>query len=250
MTRTEDLSYLSRRAHAEALAKSEPTPAEWPELMHLPMWREAGVPYFDGTRMRPDQIEDAIERLERYLGVKARQQPTIDAVRDFLLSYAKWGVRINEVVTQTGVSRSSAQNALRMFEEQGFITIKEEPTRGPKGTPRKRYYLADNYHTASNETAMTADLAAAGLHLDSKMPTDGDTGIRHHGTAVQALTCGCSACGWAFEEAVAATLRSDARRRGDRSAAFAAGLDIRRMRRERQVEADREAIRAAGGWVP
>lgn len=51
---------LSLAAHERALANGGETPAERLEFAHLPMFMYEGVPCFDGDRMRPDQIDDAV----------------------------------------------------------------------------------------------------------------------------------------------------------------------------------------------
>jgi len=237
-TRANDLAYLSRRTHAEAEARNEKVPADWPEFGHYPFGMDdEGTPYVDGTRMRPDQVEDAIAELERWLGLRSRASDTYTLVRDFMVSYGVHGVRVADVVEETRVSKRRALVALQALVTNGAVIVKTEATRG-SGSRRKRYFWAvENGSITRDERYIPADEDGM-LFAEGKQAPNGDTGIRYHGTAVQGVTCGCMRCTAAFEAGLVGEIRSAARKGGDRRAAFEAGLELRRIRRERQVAAD------------
>lgn len=247
-TQIEDLSYLSRRAHTEARAAGEPVPASMGEFDHLPMRVVNGVPELDGTRMREDQRAEAIEILERKLGVRARQATAFEAVENFMLSYATNGngVRQTDICSQTGLSKPSVLTALRVMMEESRVLVKEEKTRGTKGSRRKRYYMADNFDQDRTGSSWVTDPSeGATIHYVQDGKSSADTGIRHHGTAVQGVTCGCTRCFEALRDGMVGEVRSAARKRGDRAAAFEAGLLLRRMRREEAARAFKALLAVA-----
>src|SRR5690242_13626355 len=93
---TARITHLSLVAHELALQRGTLTPAERPDFFHLPMWRVNGIPVLDATRMGEDQIQEALEVLERLTGLRNAQN-TFEQVRDYMLAYGRFGIRRMDV---------------------------------------------------------------------------------------------------------------------------------------------------------
>jgi DNA-binding MarR family transcriptional regulator len=236
------LSHLSRLAHQLALEGGTLTPHERPDLGHLPMLVDPdGVPVFDAHRMRDDQIEEAIEILERM--VSNRKPVDLQtAILGYLRSVGRHGVRQVDVQNETGASKPTVLRALRRLEEEGRVIHREEETRG-NGSRRKRYYWVDpdavQLGAAEDDTP---EIEGSVLILGTQGMAD--TGIRYHGTAVQAVTCSCLRCRAAFEDWVADEMTSAARRKGGNQ--LGPGVELKRLRREREDRRVRRMLEDLG----
>src|SRR6478735_7772972 len=210
------LTHLCITAHKLALTRGVLTPAERPEFMHhRVIWVTdadgSRVPVLDSARMRMDQLDEVTDRLERMIGTR-RATNTFEMVADYLQAYGRFGLRRQDIATALSIDEKSVRNALTRLQEEGRVMFKEEKTRG-KGTARKRWvwldtkidYGADDQVALDDETTLSrvTDVVAAD-----------DTGVRYHGTAVQAVTCRCASCRDALETWAADQEASLDRRRG------------------------------------
>ncbi len=227
--------HLSKVAHGQALERGTLTPAERYEFNHLPMRRVDGIPVFDATRMRPDQIIETEARLEAIAG-RSPDGTVRDAVAFCLVAAGRHGLRVKDVMQETGATKPIVLKYLRELIEAGKADVKEEKTRGVNGSPRKLYlWVGDETPQDLDLTPELSD-AFSGVQ-DSGVPT-------RHGVAVDALTCGCGTCRAALEDAFVSEERSAALRRGETG--LSAGLVLRRVRRERQLAADKALALAHG----
>lgn len=234
------LTHLSQVAHNQAIERGTLTPAERYEFSHLPMKRVDGTPVFDSARMRPDQIVEVTERLERITG--RRVTGTVrDAVGIYLQDQGRYGVRVKDVCAEVGASKPIVLKYLRELIDAGHVRVTEEISRG-NGSKRKRYHWAAFEPQLSNWAVEGEEHLP--VHSDSLYGKNEWSGVLHHGAAINGLLCGCSACVYALEAAIEAEERSAALRRGETG--LACGLGLRRVRRERQFAADRAIAVAAG----
>ena len=237
------LEYLSLEAHKQARRNGRPQLTERQEFDHLPMKLIDGVPVFDGTRMRDDQINDTIERLEqitnRRYAVDVRDQVTM-----YMQSYGRFGLRVKDVCEHLGASKPIVLKYLRELMESGRVRVVEETTRGT-GSPRKRYFWTENTLEYSNFGDGVPEGLNAISDADAPAPAKGWSGVIFHGAPTYGVdACGCGRCREALIEEFIGTELSAARRNGTNQ--LVPGLETRRVRRERQLAADKAVIRAAG----
>lgn len=213
-----ELTRLSITAHHRSLEEGRLTPAERPDLLHLPMRLHDGIPVFDHTRMRDDQVQETVDLLSKY-SWKVASASVYDAVREYVDAFGRAGLRKKDIVTATGASEYAVRVALEKLEAEGQVVIRLEKTRG-KGTPRKRYFKTDR-RDPWNGLAVR-DKLEDDLHpvYDATRDTapGTDTGIRYHGTATQAVTCACDACTRALNEWIAHESAWEPRREAYRQA--------------------------------
>lgn len=162
-------------------------------------------------------------------------------VEEFMRDYGRLGVRVADVVDTLNASKPGVLKYLRELEAAGYVVVKEEQTRGNGASKRKRYFWAG--HARQSDNYMTVEHEGVELNVPSdnwKGKTSGP-GIIHHGTSAGRMQgCACAACVNAFEEVVLAEERSAALRRGETG--LACGLELRRVRRERERAETREIL--------
>jgi hypothetical protein len=229
--------HLSKVAHGQALERGTLTPAERYEFNHLPMRRVDGIPVFDATRMRPDQIIETEARLETIAG-RSPDGTVKDAVSFCLVASGRHGMRVKDVMQELSASKPIVLKYLRELIEAGKADVREEQHSRSvgAGSLRKRYFWIGDETPQDLDHAPELSEAVSGLQ-DGGMPT-------RHGVAVDALTCPCGACRAAVEDAMVSEERSAALRRGETG--LSAGLVLRRVRRERQLAADKALAVAHG----
>ncbi len=225
------LEQLSVRAHKLALEHDRLPPAEMQEFMHLPMGWLGGYPVFDSRRMRPDQIVEVTERLERMVG-RAPKGSVRDAVAEYMEAYGRFGLRVQDICAAVEASKPIVLKYLRELIEDGDVAIKEEKTRG-KGSMRKRYVWLGNRPDYSPAAETDDGLVVTN---DRFVDRNMSTGVFAHGTVPGGFQCGCGHCRYALESAFEAEERSAAREAG--GSGFWVGLERRTARR---LAAQREA---------
>lgn len=238
MDNVSKLAYLSREAHNLAVNQGRLIPAERHEFDSYPMTWIEGVPCFDGTRMREDQVDDVCARLEQITGrqyaVGVEQQ-----VKLYMQQFGWRGVRVKDVCDAVAASKPIVLKYLRQWVETMEVTVKEEKTRGANGSPRKRYFWAAGPPSVPHK--QLDDLRENdGLELDRA--NRHGSGVIHHGSAVYGAICPCSDCQGALEASFLEEERSAARRNGTNQ--LIPGLELRRVRREKQDMIDRRAVAA------
>jgi hypothetical protein len=224
------LVYLSQSAHRLAINQGRIVPAERREFAHLPMLWVEGVPVFDSSRMRDDQVEELCERLEQITG-RLHAVGIGDQVRLYMREFGPEGVRVKDVCDVIACDKSSALKYLRRLIENGEVHVKEEPTRGT-GSPRKRYFWTAG-RPSINQAGFGAIDESDNLNVVTNERKTADSGVIHHGAAVYGLVCSCASCQWAIEELVTVEEQSAARREGRNQ--LEDGVNARRVRREREI---------------
>jgi predicted transcriptional regulator len=177
-----------------------------------------GIPVFDHTRMRDDQVQETVDLLSKY-SWKVASASVYDAVREYVDAFGRAGLRKKDIVTATGASEYAVRVALEKLEAEGRVVVRLEKTRG-KGSPRKRYFLADRRHPWEGRSVwdqLEKDLYPVYDSTRDTAPA-ADSGIKYHGTATQAVTCSCSACTAALNEWVAHESAWEPRREAYRAA--------------------------------
>ena len=107
------------------------------ELRHCPVTPVAGGVAFAPRRMTVDMLCDVYDVVK---GIKRAPAKVYDRVRE-VMGASPTGVRLVEVMALAETPRTSTQRALEQLEEEGFVRVRLEKTRGD-GSQRKRYYPA------------------------------------------------------------------------------------------------------------
>lgn len=107
------------------------------DLRHVPVTPVAGGVAFAPRRMTVDMLCDVYDRVRGFYRAPGR---VYDRVRE-VMEHSPSGVRLVEVMALAETPRTSTQRALEQLEDEGFVRVRLEKTRGD-GSQRKRYYPA------------------------------------------------------------------------------------------------------------
>jgi hypothetical protein len=72
--------------------------------------------------------------------IGGRGRYTIDVVREYMEGFGHSGVGAREVVTVVGRDVRGVKSALAALVEDGTLFVREDATRGPRGSKRKVYF--------------------------------------------------------------------------------------------------------------
>lgn len=232
---------LSLAAHERALRYGGPVPAERREFENLAMTRVRDIPVFDPTRMRPDQIEETVARLEQLAG-RVRARKVQEQVHDFMEAFGGRGVRVQDVMDDVGASKPAVLRYLRLLESTGKVVIRDEANPRANGaSARKRYFWVDGMIDYGPIT-LDDDGLVVGVR-DHRATNDGP-GVIHHGTACGFLQgCACGGCTYAYEEGIFGEAWSSARRAG--GSGFTQGVEYTAYRRYAEQRAFERSVAAA-----
>lgn len=228
---------LSVTAHERALKYGGAVPAERGEFDHLPMTRVGDVPVFDTTRMRVDQVRELEDRL-KVLGGFVRARKVEEQVHDFMEAFGAGGVRVQEVMDDTGASKPAVLRYLRRLGDVGKVAVRDEPNpRGNGASRRKRYYWVADGGLDYGPIEEFEGLTIRSARMDSN---DGP-GIIHHGPMGELQGCVCGWCVGSVTDSIFLESISSARAAG--GSGFAEGVT---WTTERRLAEEREFARSLG----
>lgn len=183
-----DLIELSKRAHIVAMALDQEPPVLREDLMSYPIVRSNGVPCFDPSRMRPDQIEDVAAVLRGIAFPQAGKGGSSPLsleglVRAYMQAFGSEGVRLLDAAAALQMDKKTVRRHLLTMVEAGEVWTKDEPTRGKSASRRIRYFMREAQRPIGPDGTETR------IHR-----TPRDSGVVLHGAPVHALRCPCGRC--------------------------------------------------------